>query len=275
MKKVKLIKTITALGSIAAATPVVVTGCSSTTQDFKTITMLTKQIYPNALDYPVEVSGNYDFDTNDFAATVEKSDEIVKITEVTATSDNDKAIKITNNNDKTGFTASAGTEVGAKATVKVTIKSDKGKQGTGTINVTLKEATPVTPVVKCTQAKIGGVVLTKTLSSGDQLPAPIIAEDWLDLTLADIIGAKPTWKLYKGETEITKGILWDTQGETTSIKFTDPAVFAAGNEEFTIVATNGDDTYEFNFITAASEVNALYGGLFPVKNGSKFGVMEK
>ena len=138
MKKLKLITTITALGSIAAATPIVVTGCSSTTQDFKNITWNGKSIYPNAYDVKVNKGAQQTFKAEEFQVS-DDTDTAYEITKITATSSDEKYVKIAKDSD-TQFTATAVEATTSPVSVSVAIETKQGKKGTGTVKITVEEA---------------------------------------------------------------------------------------------------------------------------------------
>ena len=117
MKKLKLITTLTALGSIAAATPIVVTGCSSNDkQDFTDIKYNGKTI-PDKLEYPLG-SEDYELFANKFTAKYNGNE--VTMNSVSATSSTD-AVTVIPSND-------------------LSVKLHAAKEGTSDIKVTLKDA---------------------------------------------------------------------------------------------------------------------------------------
>ena len=257
MKKIKLITTLTSLGTIAASTPVIVTGCSSTQQDFKTISYkgfgTPYQIYPNN-ETPIELETSLeavDFKASDFIVTLEEGEEGSSVDWVSATSNNKDVVTATDAEDNSKFSL-ATTSTAGNAEVTITVKDTvNNKQGTAVVKITTKAAT--TPVIQCTKATIGGK--GATVKNGDTLPYDLVKNDTMSFTLTNMVGANPTWSI-----DIASGATFNpTSGESTLLTFNDVSAIAA-NTTYTVTAKISDSssyTFKFTTKTAAAKSDVL------------------
>ena len=242
MKKIKLITSLTALGSLAAATPVVATACSSKTIDDKlTITVdgLTNIVVGTPETWTVSVSyeGGGELGDSIKALEVSSSDEAVVKASVDG-EQSDGKVKV----------EGQGNGGSAKITLKVTDANDHYNEKE--VNVTVTKPSGDVKVT-CTGGTIGTSTIT-TLNSGDNLPAAIVDNNTL---VFGISGDKTaTWKLTKGtETTPADGASWTstTAVASNTLTFTDATKFATEGQEYTVTATYADTnvTKTFKFKT--------------------------
>ena len=136
MKKLKLIATLPTFGSLAAATPIVVTGCSSSTQNFDRITLNGIDIYPNEYTHTFEI-GKYTFDASDFKAF--NGNEVYTITKISAKSYDTNAIEVINAVENQ-FTLNA-KNAAKDVKVEITVEDANGSKGTATGKITIEKQT--------------------------------------------------------------------------------------------------------------------------------------
>ena len=161
MKKLKLITTLTALGSIAAATPVVVTGCSSSDkQDFTEIKYDGAAV-PSTKEIPLSF-GDFTLNASDFTGKYNGTE--VTMQKISATSSNDKVVTIISGNEDESISIKLHPVAAGDSDIKITLKDKDGHQGNVSTKITVKEATKAEITLPATGTNCKYVASTKTLT---------------------------------------------------------------------------------------------------------------
>ena len=142
MKKLKLITSLTALGTVACATPIVVTGCSSDKQDFTDWTF-------DGGDVPTSISLTVGTDqevyANKFAAKYNGT--AVTMSDITAEGYNEAYVTVISGNDasiKLHPVAAGDTDI------KLVLKDAEGHQGSVTTKISVTATPPATKTISVT-----------------------------------------------------------------------------------------------------------------------------
>ena len=259
MKKLNLIHSFTALGTLAAATPVVATACSSKTIDDKLVITVDgygegKIAASATAEWTISLSYNGNVGTPIKTLDVSSSDDSIVKAEV----DGDQSA------GKIKLTAGANANT-ATITIKVTDTEDHYNEKEVNVTVTTTP-TPTYEITATGTLGIGFSSLAVTLTNGGELAGQVSNNEAATFTLGTKANATFDWSLAASAGTLTKDIDYTlvpaSEGTSATLTIKDATKFQASTT-FTITATDGTNSPTFVFKTPAPVGPSITGATIP------------